>query len=310
MKVLLTGVTGNLGRAVARDLVERRMTAVPVVRSDTDLSGISTQMEPPVMADLVSGKMEIARDVDSIVHVAGDVRFKQSGNNTAMMRTIVRLAQQMRIPVYYVSTAYVTEGEQTGRFNNSYESDKHEAEGLLTSANVPCAVIRPSVIVGDTVTGEIARISGFYSIVQALLVAVSRAKRNGRAVRFPQPTGLSDLVPVDAVARAIGALVENSARGVFYATNPSPPRAADVLESVVHHYGLGTHVHVLPSEEIKAQSLTDEEKELHRLLDHYMPYWSQAGAFPMSCLGRNYVDRHYLEMILSYADEKLYERAN
>jgi nucleoside-diphosphate-sugar epimerase len=65
---------------------------------------------------------------------------------------------------YYMSTAYVCgssrgsvpEGElpNNTKFNNAYEKSKYEAESLVRKSNLPFTIIRPSILIGESHTGD------------------------------------------------------------------------------------------------------------------------------------------------------------
>src|SRR5207248_4237434 len=83
----------------------------------------------------------------------------------------------------HVSTVFVS-GDRVGvvaedelacgqAFRNAYEESKFEAELLVRRAmgQIPATVLRPSIVVGDTKTGEIDRFEGPYAL--AILLVTS-----------------------------------------------------------------------------------------------------------------------------------------
>jgi long-chain acyl-CoA synthetase len=111
----------------------------------------------------------------------------------------------------YVGTAYVA-GERTGlvredeldagqRFRNSYEQSKFEAEQLVRAQrdDLPITILRPSIIVGDSRTGET---SSFKMLYWPLKMYARRIWRTAPGYR----DAIIDIVPVDFVASAISRL--------------------------------------------------------------------------------------------------------
>src|SRR3989338_2243719 len=140
MKTLLTGITGNLGYEIASDLARRGFVVVPIVRPSRE--SIS-DFEEVVYSDLTGADdIEFDGTADCIVHCAGIVHFRNAGNaNEQMMLKVVSLAQRLKIPLYFISTAFVYRpvGENDA-FNNSYEKDKWQAEQILIKSGVPHAI--------------------------------------------------------------------------------------------------------------------------------------------------------------------------
>ena len=116
----------------------------------------------------------------------------------------------------HVSTAYVA-GDRTGlisehdgdvgqRFRNTYERTKLEAEQLVTGSGLPAAIVRPSVIVGDSSTGWTQAFNVIYWPLQAFA--------RGLFPTVPGDPGASlDIVPVDTVADALLELLRGPVRG-------------------------------------------------------------------------------------------------
>lgn len=115
-----------------------------------------------------------------------------------------------------VSTAYVAgkrddlvkeaDLEHGRGFHNTYEQTKLEAEILLRAAmkDVPIAVHRPSIVVGDSKTGR----TGAWKVLYWPLKVIAR----GYLPIMPyDPNGRLDIVPVDFVADASMALSRDPA---------------------------------------------------------------------------------------------------
>lgn len=112
------------------------------------------------------------------------------------------------IRVFYVSTAYVAglkkgvvtsdELQFSAGFRNFYEQTKAEAEALVrdASARIPTVIFRPSIIVGDSVSGQTSAFNVIYVPAKLLLRGLFRF--------FPaNPDIPFDVVPVDYVADAV-----------------------------------------------------------------------------------------------------------
>ena len=149
----------------------------------------------------------------------------------------------------YVSTCYVS-GRYPGvfaeddlelgqRFANHYEHTKHEAERLVAKARdagMPVTIYRPSVVVGDSVTGATSKFDGPYYALQVIL------RQRGTAV-MPLPGDPAqvffNLVPSDFVVDAVAALAGHPdavGRTVALA-QPDPPTVLEMCEAFAAESG-------------------------------------------------------------------------
>ena len=119
----------------------------------------------------------------------------------------------------YVSTCYVagkrkgvileTELEHDAGFRNFYEETKYLAEMEVEKLKreVPFTIFRPSVVVGDSETGETAKYDGIYYLIHYL----RKSPRLLRLVNVGNKNVRLNLVPVDFVVDGIAALSKDEA---------------------------------------------------------------------------------------------------
>lgn len=303
MKVLLTGITGNLGNELAYDLVKRGIEVTPIVRPGK--RDILTQYKNVVESDLLEeDPIEFEGFADAIVHTAGIVHFLKSGNaNETMMRKVLRLADHEKIPLFFVSTAFAYKPPGTNAtFNNGYEEDKYRAEQVLVKSNIPHAIFRPSVLTGNSRTGRLQNFSGYYLLVGSFLRAVRDSSATSEAIRFPRMAGKSDMVPVDEAAHNIAEAIQHRRLGTFFVTNPTPPESQWVLDETLNFYGLRDRVDIIdmPFNEFGHLNLTAEERALYKFASHFAPYWSMDYSFPSSICERNLIHHDYIGKILTF----------
>jgi nucleoside-diphosphate-sugar epimerase len=120
-------------------------------------------------------------------------------------------------------------------FRNPYEATKFEAEQWMRRAmrTLPISVYRPTVIVGDSVTGEIDKMAGPYY----LMYAITRAPANMPVVLPGRGEKPLNLVPIDYVCKAIHriSLTDGTANKTFHICDPNPLSARKVFELVAEH---------------------------------------------------------------------------
>ncbi len=238
--VLLTGYPSFAARKMCEELVRgpERTLVHAVVRAKFAAEAESAKDELPLEArqrvNLVDGDAasmdlglsgaefrSLAREIDRIHHAAqvsyaGTDRATAEHVNVGGAREILELAEAcatLRCLVFH-STASVS-GDRAGTvreddlaagqgFRNVVEETKARAEKMMRARmrDLPICVLRPTMVVGDSRTGEIDRLDGPYILV--LLVVTSPAD-----FTFPllgRGDALLHLVPIDYVVRAARAL--------------------------------------------------------------------------------------------------------
>jgi thioester reductase-like protein len=196
----------------------------------------------------------LAAEVDRIHHVA-QISYLGANPKTAEQvnvggaREILEFAglcKDLRCLVFH-STAHVS-GDREGvvkeddlkagqSFRNIVEETKARAEKLVRAAmgRLPIAVVRPSIVVGDSTTGEVDRFDGPYLLI--LLIVTSPPD-----FALPLPGrghSLLNLVPIDYVVRAANAIgrSEHAVGKTFHLVDPAPLPARRVFELVARAGG-------------------------------------------------------------------------
>ena len=197
---------------------------------------------------------ELSQGCTDIVHAAewshlGADRLLMERVNVEGTRTALELAQDCRKlrRFTHFSTVFVS-GDRIGvvaedelsagqAFRNLYEETRFEAEILVRRAmgQLPCTVLRPGIVVGDSKTGEIDKFDGPYTI--AILLVMSPLQ-----VPLPLPgDGVAPLnaVPVDFVVAA-SAAIHQDPRAVgrtFHLVDPNPSSSRRLYQLVAQRSG-------------------------------------------------------------------------
>ncbi|HJS27387.1 MAG TPA: SDR family oxidoreductase, partial [Actinomycetota bacterium] len=195
-------------------------------------------LDPATYADLCDR-------VTHIVHSAADLRVDATveelrTTNVDGVANVLEFARSVRglERLVHVSTAYVAGGRRgtvseddltdAFGFGSPYEQTKYEAECLVRDAasDLPVSVVRPSMIVGDSRTGDIKTFNTFYAPLRLFLSGKLRIVPARRDLRV-------NIVPVDYVADAIVHLTfdPRAVGTTFHLTTPTDelPTAGDVL---------------------------------------------------------------------------------
>jgi thioester reductase-like protein len=212
---------------------------------------------------------KLTPEIDCIHHMAqvsylGADRDLATSVNVGGAREVVELAElctSLRCLVYH-STAQVS-GDRTGlvledeldkgqSFKNPVEETLARGERIIRAnmGKIPTAIVRPTIVVGDSQTGEVDRFDGPYFLI--LLIVTSPPE-------FPLPLPgrgetLLNLVPVDYVvraARAIGRHPRAPGR-TFHIGDPAPLSVRRVFELVASAGGRRSPRGFIPANLTKA----------------------------------------------------------
>jgi len=166
---------------------------------------------------------------------------------TEFARRCDNLARYQYVSTCYVSGRYVGPWRESDLqvdgqvFANHYDHTKHLAEVIVREAadthGLPTTVYRPSVVNGDSRTGETQKLDGPYYVAKLLLkqrgpVAVMPIVGSPDVFRF-------NLVPRDFVVDAIAHLSGvDASEGVTYAlAHPNPPTITQMIDTFAQAVG-------------------------------------------------------------------------
>ncbi|MEP6848300.1 MAG: SDR family oxidoreductase [Acidobacteriota bacterium] len=169
--------------------------------------------------------------------LANGVNFEGTRNVNDFARTVENLRRYN-----YISTCYVA-GKRQGRvletdlsdkagFRNFYEETKYLAERAVEDLKeeLPVTIFRPSVVVGNSRTGETAKYDGIYSLIRYL----QKAPGLLRFVNVGNTKVRLNLVPVDFVVEGIAALAddENAVGKTIALADPDPLTTASLFDAI------------------------------------------------------------------------------
>lgn len=190
-----------------------------------------------------------AAETTAIFHLAAiydlgverDLAQRVNVEGTRNVNAFARAVQNLR-RYHYVSTCYVAgqregviredELRHTSGFRNHYEETKYLAEVEVDELKreLPVTIHRPSVVCGDSRTGETAKYDGVYYLINYLLMQprlFSLANIGNRDVRL-------NVVPVDFVVEAMAALArdERAAGATVQLADPAPLTTHELFETI------------------------------------------------------------------------------
>lgn len=147
----------------------------------------------------------LSPEITDVLHCAAEVSFdplkeeelwKVNVNGTKNVLAFTRTMKKAKL--HYISTVFVAGKRQGviledelgggGDFNNAYEKSKFYAELEVRKAmrdGLPTVVYRPSILVGDSKTGQTESFIGFYTFLRAFDLIADRTRR----FLAPHPAG-------------------------------------------------------------------------------------------------------------------------
>jgi nucleoside-diphosphate-sugar epimerase len=309
--ILVTGWPGFIGRRLVPRIADRldrgRDRVVLFTRSAHVVPGRAELKALGIEGEVVEGDLTrmhlglsgreykaLTSEVTEIWHLAAryDLSASAASIRTANLegtRHVLELARGARRlqRLHHFSTAYVS-GDRQGviledeldagqRFNDAYERSKFEAERLVRAAmaDLPATVYRPSIVVGDSRTGEVDRFEGPYYL--AILLVAS-------PMTVPLPgDGLAPLnvVPVDFVVDAALSMGANPAAlgKTIHLVDPAPLSTRKVYELVAARSGRTLPTVPLPHRALEMllglpflERLARPQRNVIRLVNHFALY--------------------------------------
>ena len=271
MRVLVTGVTGQLGFDVMRELAARGIEAEGATRADFSLTD-ETSIRSFVTAIAPTAVIHCA--AYTAVDKAEDEPKVAFAVNEGGTRSLAKICRQIGAKMIYVSTDYVFPGDG----ENFYEPPMPKA---------PQNVYGKSKLAGELAVAEnldehfIVRISWVFGVngknfVRTMLqLAQNHDELKVVADQIGSPTYTRD------VARLLVDMVESDRYGVYHATNEGVCSWAEFAEEIFRQSGNSTRVVPVPSAEYPTKAVRPLNSRLSKnSLDaaHFkrLPHWKDA----------------------------------
>jgi NAD(P)-dependent dehydrogenase (short-subunit alcohol dehydrogenase family) len=262
MSYFVTGATGLIGRHLVERLLEREGDIHVLVRESStekldrllDKWGRPDRVKP-VFGDITEQELgvdgsarQLLQGVDHFFHLAAiyDITADESVNarlNVAGTQNAIDLANALGAKRFHHMSSIAVAGSYDGHFTEDdfdegqelptpYHRTKYESEKLVRERlQVPWRVYRPSLVVGNSKTGEMDKIDGPYYFFKAI-----QKLRYTLPQWFPLVSlefGRTNIVPVDFVAAAVDhiAHLDGLDGQAFHIVDPKPPRSGDVMNT-------------------------------------------------------------------------------
>lgn len=271
MKILVTGVSGQLGYDVCRELSARGVEHLGVGREDFDL----TDGEAVRAYILNYGP-------DAVIHCAAYTKVDQAEDepevatavNVEGTRAIAQACRDLDAKMIYLSTDYVFPGNGTDFYAPQdptgplgvYGRTKLEGEEAIRELLEKYFIVRISWVFG---------INGNNFVKTMLRLAETRSELNVVCDQMGSPTYTEDL------ASLLCDMIQTDRYGVYHATNEGICSWADFAEEIFRVAGKQVAVHHIPTSAYPTRAVRPlnsrmSKDKLVEMGFHKLPTWQDA----------------------------------
>jgi nucleoside-diphosphate-sugar epimerase len=256
MRVFMTGASGYIGTAVARELVRAGHDVTGMHHSPESATRVRDAGATPILGDLVDPVTyaEIAGAHDVLIHLAFDREDPIAADRSAVDTLIEAARSHMMRDAHVIYTSGCWVLGETGDEPADEDADvdhpapvvewrpAHE-EHLLgmtgEGSNLTPTVIRPGMVYGGT--------GGFVTTLFA------SAAEEGAARYVGDGENRWSLVHRNDLATLYRLVVEERADGIFHAVDGTPVRVRDMARAASEAAGAGGKTRGMPLEEARAE---------------------------------------------------------
>ena len=271
MKVLVTGVKGQLGYDVVNELEKRGLEAVGVDIDEMDIT------------DAVSvDKVIKETSPDAVIHCAAYTAVDAAEDNVELCRkvnadgtaNIAKVCKELDIKMMYISTDYVFDGQGERPWEpdderhplNVYGQTKYEGEVAVTDALDKYFIVRIAWVFGVNGKNFIKAILNKAKMVDTLTVVNDQ---------FGSPTYTFDL------AKLLVDMIQSDKYGFYHATNEGICTWYEFACEIIRQAGLNTKVLPVSADQYpaKAKRPTNSRMSKEKLTENgfeKLPAWQDA----------------------------------
>jgi len=280
MKVLVTGITGQLGYDVVKELKQRNIDTIGTSRNDFDLTSAED-----------TKKFILSASPDVVIHCAAYTAVDKAEDdkdtvfaiNSVATESIAKACKEIDAKMLYISTDYVFDGsgQKPNEINDKkaplgiYGLSKLKGEEVVKGILEKYFIVRISWVFG---------INGNNFIKTMLRIGKERNEVNVVSDQIGSPTYTVDL------AKLLCDMVVTEKYGVFHATNEGFCSWAELAEKVFELAGYKTKVNYITTEEYPTKATRPHNSKMSKKsLDESgferLPDW------------KNAVERYLLEIL-------------
>lgn len=254
MRVLVTGVKGQLGYDVMRELEKRSHTGIGVDIEEMDITD-AAKVEEVIKAS----------DVETVIHCAAYTAVDAAEDNVDICRrinadgteNIARVCKELDLKMIYISTDYVFNGEGTRPWEpdderqplNVYGETKYEGELAVEKYLEKYYIVRIAWVFG---------VNGKNFIKTMLKLSETHSELNVVNDQIGSPTYTRDL------AVLLADMAEREAYGRYHATNEGLCTWYDFAKEIFRQAGKEIVIHPVTSEQFPSKAKRPHNSRLNK----------------------------------------------
>jgi len=290
--------------------------------------------------------------VDIFCHSAGSLSFAKKDSKATFatnyhgLVNVLKFVEELGIKdFHYISTAFVhgnsvcsKEYGDLSDFNNPYEMSKFCSENTLQAwakknPHVSVYIYRPSIIVGDELSGKVFSLSGYYTYM-GVLFATKQMAEKGKIILnnenllqediFSLPINVLgdydaeiNIISIDYFLYMFREIRRQQVAGVYEIVNDKPPIYGELLEMGLKYFNMDSvEVGEIVKDSTRNKTVSRVERMIARGMKEYAPYISRTYDWDLSSLrnvlGDSYkshisTDENFVSVLLKYAVENNFE---
>lgn len=271
MKVLVTGVNGQLGYDVIKELNKRNIECLGADISDFDISD-KNQTE----------KFIKEYNPDAVVHCSAYTAVDKAEDehdlcervNAFGAENIAKACKEINAKMLYVSTDYVFSGEDEGEYEIDFSKAPKSVYGktkLAGEEKVQQLLNKHFIVRISWVFGK----NGNNFVKTMLRLGAERSELGVVADQFGSPTYTADLAPV------LCDMIQTEKYGVYHATNEGACSWAEFAQEIFKQAGLPVKVNFIKTSEYPTKAARPSNSKMSKKsLDENgfkrLPTWKNA----------------------------------
>ena len=271
MKVLVTGIGGQLGYDVIKELEKRSFDCIGADRAEFDITDfeaahkfITDYMPDAVIHCSAYTAVDKAEDESELCHLV----------NAVGTENIAKICEEIDAKMIYISTDYVFDGTKDGYYDvddipnplNVYGKTKLEGEIAVQKILEKYFIVRISWVFG---------INGNNFVKTMLRLGKERSELNIVADQIGSPTYTVDL------AILLVYMIQTEKYGIYHVTNEGECSWAEFAEEIFRIAGMNVKVNYITTAEYHTKAKRPKNSRLSKdKLEEYgihkLPNWQEA----------------------------------
>jgi len=200
--ILLTGASGVIGSELTTHFSpDEILLGVYRAKPCGKYRHVKIDIQHPRLGLTDQAYQHLLGTVTAIIHCAAitDTNVDDEilhRTNIKGTENIVNFTRDAGAALHFISTAFCSKKYGGSVEDSSYLSSKREAEQLVAGSGVDFTIIRPSIVIGHSLSGRTRHYQGFHLFLTSIV--------QGRLPFMPLDVeGVCDFLPVDFMACAI-----------------------------------------------------------------------------------------------------------